>query len=678
MKLPYSMIRELIETSLSAEQVGDMLTMLGFELEGIEEVEGEPVLEIKVVANRGDGLSSLGLAREILAKDPESKPTELYNRLSSLSVSSSDIGFSITIESDFCSRYAGQIYQNVQNGESPAWLQQRLRQANQRPISLLVDLTNYVMLEMGQPLHAFDLDKLKGSAIVVREARAGEKLTTLNEVEHALRDGDLLICDAERPVALAGIMGGLETEVGASTRNMFLESAHFSSDAIRPTRRALNISTEASYRFERSVDPLGVTRALARFAELYTSITGQNPTSDITEVVRLQPETCTLNLRLDRTRALLGMEVSDVECETYLTKLGFTVSTNATGQTVTAPSWRQDIELEEDLIEEVGRVHGYDKIPALLPEGTIQGGGVFGLYRIIETAKKSMLRCGLDQMWSHSLRSESPLDFNPLRRIEVRNPHSPELRFLRSSLLAGLAEAALKNGGKNVHVFEIGKVFVKGDFEHDESPELAILVTGQLETPHFVQKDVPNADFWTVKGIIEELGHLVQDDVSFALPRLPDHRFHPTRQAGIMVDDGKLWVGTMGQIHPDVALQLGLPEQTFMAEVDLLVFFQNPDRPFTLTPLSRNPSVRRDIAVVFPTSLPYSDIEAKIRERAGSVLEKVTLFDVYTGTGIEPGMQSLGIAMQLRKMNENMNDVEANAVRDAVVAGLAELGGRIR
>jgi len=221
MKLPYSMIRELIETSLSAEQVGDMLTMLGFELEGIEEVEGEPVLEIKVVANRGDGLSSLGLAREILAKDPESKPTELYNRLSSLSVSSSDIGFSITIESDFCSRYAGQIYQNVQNGESPAWLQQRLRQANQRPISLLVDLTNYVMLEMGQPLHAFDLDKLKGSAIVVREARAGEKLTTLNEVEHALRDGDLLICDAERPVALAGIMGGLETEVGASTRNMF-------------------------------------------------------------------------------------------------------------------------------------------------------------------------------------------------------------------------------------------------------------------------------------------------------------------------------------------------------------------------------------------------------------------------------------------------------------------------
>lgn len=672
------MIRELVETSLSADEVGEMLTMLGFELEGIEEVEGEPVLEIKVVANRGDGLSSLGLAREILAKDPDSKPTELYLRLGARNISAQSSGFAITIESDLCSRYAGQIYHDVQNGDSPAWLQQRLRQANQRPISLLVDLTNYVMLEMGQPLHAFDLDKLKGPGIRVREALSGEKLTTLNEIEHTLRAGDLLICDEERPIALAGIMGGLDTEVGASTRNMFLESAHFSSDAIRPTRRALNISTEASYRFERSVDPAGVIVALARFAELYTAITGRAPSSPITEVVRSEPQPRTLNLRLDRTKALLGMEVSHAECEGYLTKLGFTVTTTDTGQTVTAPTWRQDIELEEDLIEEVGRVHGYDKIPSILPEGSSQGGGVFGLYRIIETAKKTMLRCGLDQMWSHSLRCESPLDFNPVRRIEVRNPHSPELRFLRSSLLAGLAEAALKNGGKNVHLFEIGKVFVKGDFEHDESPELAILVTGQLETPHFSQKEVPSADFWTVKGIIEELGHLVQDDVSFALPRLPDHRFHPTRQSGIMVDGGKLWVGTMGQIHPDIALELGLPEQTFMAEVDLLVFFQNPDSPFTLVPLSRNPSVRRDIAVVFPTSVAYSEIEASIHQSAGPMLENVTLFDVYTGTGIEPGMQSLGIAMQLRKMNENMNDEEANAVRDSVVAGLSRLGGRIR
>ena len=661
-------------------ELGDLLTRAGFELEGNDEVEGEAVLDIKVMANRGDGLSALGLAREVLAKAPGAIATPLYEAaLARFPASDSgDPAVPIRIETEACSRYAARAYDQVQNGSSPEWIQKRLRQAGQRPISLLVDLTNYVMLELGQPLHAFDLDKLHGKQIVVRGARAGEKIKTLNGDEHELQAHHMMICDQDRPVAVAGVMGGEETEVGPQTTSMLLESAHFNNSSVRKTRKELGLNTEASYRFERSVDPEGVVAALNRFDALYRDATGKSSRPGVVDVYPGKPSPTSLTFRPARASLLLGMPVTEDECEHYLTKLGFMVELQDGSFRVTAPTWRPDVILEEDVVEEIGRVHGYDKIPEKLPQGTTRGGGTFGLYSIIDTAKKTMLRCGLDQMISHSLRDRHPLDFDPSRFVTIRNPHSPELAQLRNSLLPGLAEAAMRNGGKNVRLFEIGKVFVQGQYQKDESPELAILMTGEMQDPHFQMKNPPVADFWTLKGIIMELGKLIKDDVTFLLPRDPDRRFHPTRQAGVLVDQGRLWVGTFGQIHPLIADEVGLPHETYLAELDLLVFFQNPDAEIQIKNISRNPAVRRDIAFTISKEVPFRTLRMAIRDACGDVLEKDWLFDVYAGQGIPEGEHSLGIALQLRKMGENFTDEEANEVRDRAVGAVRELGGTLR
>jgi len=389
MKMPFAMLRDLVETRLTADQIGDLLTMAGFELEELQFVDGEPVLDVKVMANRGDGLSAMGLAREILAKDPDSRPTALYTRAVDRFRSEDEetvpaappVGVEILTEA--CTRYACRLFTNVQNGPSPEWLQKRLTQAGMRPISLLVDLTNYVLLEQGQPLHAFDYDKLHGGRIVVRDARQGEKLITLDGAEHDLSEaGMMMICDVDHPVAAAGIMGGLETEVGPETQTMLLESAHFSNTSVRRTRKLLGLSTEASYRFERWVDPNGVVAALNRFAELYSGIAG--PDGVVIGLVDVYPkpfELPAIRVRMERVCRLLGTDVSEADAKRYLTSLGFgidspdvitqigeiltrAVTPGAKGEfSARPPSWRPDVVREDDVIEEIGRVHGYRPDP---------------------------------------------------------------------------------------------------------------------------------------------------------------------------------------------------------------------------------------------------------------------------------------------------------------------------
>lgn len=704
MKMPFAMLRDLVETRLTADQIGDLLTMAGFELEEMQFVDGEPVLDVKVMANRGDGLSAMGLAREILAKDPDSSPTALYTRAvdrfrsgdEEIAPAAPPVG--VEIQAEACTRYACRLFTNVQNGASPEWLQKRLTQAGMRPISLLVDLTNYVLLEQGQPLHAFDYDKLHGGRIVVRDARPGEKLITLDGTEHDLSDaGMMMICDVDRPVAAAGIMGGLETEVGPDTRTVLLESAHFSNTSVRRTRKLLGLSTEASYRFERWVDPNGVVAALNRFAELYSGIAG--PDGVVIGLVDAYPKPFVLpaiRVRMERTCRLLGMEVDEGDARRYLASLGFgidspdvitqigelltrAVTPGAKGEfSARPPSWRPDIVREDDVIEEIGRVHGYDRIPEAPPQGTIIQGGVFGLQAFIDEIRESMLRSGFNQMISHSLRDAHPLDFTDNERVEVRNPHSPEMRFLRNSLLPGLAEAARRNGGRDVHLFEIGRVFVKGDFQYDESPELGILSTGALYPPHWLTPPVSNTDFYSLKGALEELGTTCKVHFHFDHPLILDPRLHPTRQASVLADEGNVHIGVFGQIHPDLAEELDLPEATMLAELDLLVLFTFRDDSMRLREISRNPAVRRDIAIAIDKSVPYAKVERALVESCGDLLERHWLFDVYEGPGIPEGSHSLAIAIQLRKMGENLTDEEANRVRDQAVAALEGLGATLR
>lgn len=680
MKFPLSLLQTLVDTPRSAPEIADMLTMTGFELEELTESENEPVFDINIMANRGDAASVFGLMREYLAKDPAAKPTEHFSALASAwGKRVEGAAKRISIETSMCTRFGYVVIPNVQNGASPEWLQKWLRQMGQRPISLLVDLTNFVMLEMGHPLHAYDLDKLVGGRIIVREAKPGETLTTLNGDLHELQAGQMMICDESGPIGVAGVMGGLETEVSEITKTILLEAAHFVNTSVRKTRKHLGLHTEASYRFERSVDPEGLWVAIDRFVQLYEEITATS--NSVTESGDLYPAPTfhrMATVRPARAAAVLGLECSTDEAKDCLVRLGFKVTQMSDSFEVEIPTWRPDIELEEDLIEEIGRVFGYEKIGELLPQGTTSRGGSFGLPKLVDRSCEVCLRVGLHQMISHSLRGPHLLDFRDNERIGPRNPHSPETALLRNSLLPGLCEAALKNGGRDLKIFEIGQVFVKGDVEIDESPELAILLTGKLEQPRLQTEKPPLADFWAMKGIVAELMSHLGMAVDYLPPLNADPRLHPTRQAGIVTRDARIHLGIFGEINPDVAESVGLSPQTVLAEIDLLAVYMEEPEAIRLRSFSRNPAIRRDIAFVIDKETRYAEIERALTDACGDLLEKQWLFDDYEGKGIEPGQHSLAVALQIRGQGVNLTDEQANQVRDSAVKALESLGAKLR
>ena len=677
MKFPYSMLLDFVQTDLNASAVGDLLTMAGFELEGIEEVLGEPVLDVKVMSNRGDGLSVFGLAREVLAKDLDAQPTDLYRRAVARFVTgdSSSLGpnpASVSIETTHCSRFACRYFEGPPNGDSPDWLKKRLDQVGQRSLGILVDLTNYVMLELGQPLHVFDYDKLEEGRIVVRKARAGEKLVTLNEQEHELTPDQMMVCDAKNPVGAAGIMGGLHSEVGTGTTRVLLESAHFLNTSVRRTRRQLGLNTDASYRFERSVDPDGVVAAIERFTELL-GYAG----SEVLDVYPGRVQREVVEVRLDRANLLLGMPIRFDEAKEYLERLGMTVIGHGDPYSVSPPTWRPDIVREEDLIEELGRVHGYDRIPEALPKGVTTEGGVLGVYLKDEQLLKAAVGAGFIQTISHSLRDRHALDASSENRIGPRNPASPDTAWLRDSLLPSLSDAALRNGGRNLHLFEIGQVFRSvNDGGYLERKSIAFLSTGELLPTHRKGESVPVADFFSLKGVIESVAAASGFKFELQPAEGEDARLHPTRQAKILV--GGSVVGVLGQIHPQLAEDLKLPDGTVLAEFDVRKAFELGETEVRVHSISRNPAVGRDISLLIDKDVPYSSIASAIEQAAGSVLERQWLFDVFDGASIPQGKHSLGIGLSFRKLGENFTDEQANQVREQVVSALVALGGVTR
>jgi phenylalanyl-tRNA synthetase beta chain len=679
MKFPYAMLLDFVQTRLNAEQVGDLLTMAGFELEGIEEVGGDSVLDVKVMSNRGDGLSVFGLAREVLAKDGESEPTELYLRAARRFKDEEDESqtlppnpAAVTIDTNECTRYACRYFDNLTGKDSPDWIKVRLEQSGQRSLGLLVDLTNYVMLELGQPLHVFDYDKLIGGRIVVRKARSGEKLTTLNGVDHELSSDQMMICDAVQPVAVAGVMGGQDSEVSTRSTRILLESAHFQNISVRRTRKQLGLNTDASYRFERSVDPDGVVAAIERFTELLGA-----QGSEIVDVYPGEGQRAVVEVHIDRAVKLLGMPIRHDEAKSYLERLGMTVIGHGDPYSVIPPSWRPDIVREEDLIEELGRVHGYDRIPERLPSGTTTSGGLKGQYLQDEMLRQAVVRSGYVQIISHSLRDRHPLDFSEENRIMPRNPASPETAYLRDSLLPSLADAATRNGSKNLHLFEMGQVFDKNSAGgYRESQKLALLSTGELLPANRKGEVVPVADYFSLKGDLESIAQEAGFELTFSSSEPHDHRFHPTRQASLLA--GTTPVGVIGQIHPRIASELKLPEKTILAELDIRLSFWFGRVEIKVEPISRNPAVGRDIALLIDKAVPYASIERAIESAGGGLLERHWLFDVFEGTGIPEGKHSLGIGLQFRKYGENFTDEEANQARERVVQALASLGGVTR
>lgn len=674
------MLLDFVQTQLDAVQIGDLLTMAGFELEGIEEVNGDSVLDIKVCSNRGDGLSVLGLAREILAKEPNSKPTALYQNACEgflLGDEATELaGARVKIESPDCSRFSVRRFKgSFASLKTPDWIQTRLTQAGMRPISLLVDLSNYVMLEIGQPNHAYDEDTLRGRTLVARKARPGEKITTLDGVERNLEPQHLVISDAERAVGVAGVMGGLDTEVTEGTTTVILEAANFLNTSVRKTRRNLGLNTEASYRFERSVDPNLVVAALNRFAMLLEQVDGgSSRIPGIKSVIQSERESIVLNLNVERANLLLGMQVTGEEIDKYLSALGYELQKAENGFSVKVPSWRFDVTREEDLIEDIGRVHGYEKIPEKLPQGATLVGGPKGFEKFVDRIRDAALGCGLDQIISHSLKGSHPLDAALPTVVGPRNP-VPEMEYLRNSLLPCLAWAANRNGNKDLHLFELGKVFGSDKNGYVEFYELGILTTGAIEGFHYSTKELIQADFFSLKGIVEEI--LGAFGAAATYKPSQDPRLHPTRQATVLVQGKE--VGVFGQVHPEIADQANLSQATYLAALHPQALFAAIEalEPMNVRSISRNPSVRRDISMLFNESVTWTEVEAAVHASIDT-LEKVWLFDEYRGQGVPEGHRSLSLAIQLRKLGSNFTDEEANKEREKVVAALQSLGGTAR
>lgn len=691
MKLLPEMLAEWVQTSLSPQEVGDLLTMTGFELEEIIEVEGEPVLDINIMANRGDGASVLGLAREVNAK--VGGATDSWSLFKSPEETVPPTGF--RIESPLCDGFATLAIKGVSNGPSPEWFQRRLIKMGQRPRSLLVDLTNYVMLEVGQPLHAYDADRLNGP-IVIREATAGEKVTTLDEIERELKGGELLITDGSGPIGLAGIMGGASTEVHEGTTRTIIEAAHFDAQSVRATRKAQGMFTEASYRFERSVDPTLPARALRRFAHLYQLATRQGLRETEIEMTTNGPalEMPHISFRPSRATRLLGYPVDERTCARVLVALGCQVMTrdylaelelpntlvsdDPDAFIVVPPTWRPDLLSETDLVEEVGRINGYEKIPAILPQGTTRPGGRQGYEAWRQKVLDAAIAEGFQQIVGHSLVPEDALGVTAVA-IGPRVPASPEHRLLRTSLWTSLGMAARRGSpGSGAHLVEIGRTFTGiGDLSsYLEHEELGLLSVGPLNPPGLKGVGEERADFPTLKGALNRILRRAGIDVHYSPSEVP--RLHPTRQARLMFDGNPEAVGEIGQIHPRVAAEAGLPEETLLASLDLRAAYASISEARTYRAFARTPGIRRDLAIVAERDLPFAQIDAAIRKAGGDLLERLWVFDLYEGPNVGEGKKSVGVAIELRKPGATFTDEEANRVRDAIAAGLEPLGAMLR
>jgi phenylalanyl-tRNA synthetase beta chain len=624
----------------------------------------DDILDIDITPNRPDLLSIIGIAREVAAlyelplKIPEPAPREDGPAASDLA--------SVKIEdAKGCPRYLARIITGVRPGESPWWMRRRLLACGMRPISGPVDVTNFVLLERGHPLHAFDLARLRGRAIVVRRPRKGEeRFITLDGVERALTKDDVAICDSQGPVAIAGIMGGAGSEVGEETTEILLESAYFAPERIGRTARRLGLRTEASVRFERGADPEAVPAAAARAAELLGEVSGGTVARGAIDVYPRPVKVKPIRLRVARTNALLGVAIPAEEMASDLSSLGSRIDAQTrTVLRVSPPTFRPDLRAEVDLVEEVARRYSYDRIPLTLPSSG-RAGGLTREQNLRRIVRRLLLASGLSEAHTLSMlpprlpdRLSLSADHPWRRGLVIANPLSEEESVLRPSLLPGLLLAAGKNVARrntSVGLFEIGTAFLpSGSDLPDEPMRAAWVLTGPATTGwHGPHRDF---DFYDAKGVLERIVEgLGVPGVMFEAAGVSP--MHPGRCARVLVDGRE--AGLIAEIHPRAARALDLPSRVAVGEIDLAPVIAAA-RDAAPGELPRFPAVVRDLALLVPEATASADVERAIREAAGSLLEDITIFDVYRGQGVEdPGTLSLAFSLSFRDPERTLTDAE--------------------
>ena len=622
----------------------------------------EAVLDIEVEPNRPDFLSVYGVAREAAAATGVS----LVPVDTSVEEAPDAVADAVSVRIDDlhgCPRYVARAVRGVAHRPSPLGVQARLTACGLRPIDAVVDATNYTMLETGQPLHAFDLRRLDGPGIVVRKASDGELLITLDDVERTLTPDDLLICDLEKPVALAGVMGGRTSEVSDETTDVLLESAYFTRSGILLTARRLDLHTEASHRFERGTDPEACPAAAARCAALLARWAGGQVMRGVAEDGRA-PERTWVALRPARATALLGYPVSAGSATSVFDALGMTSRVDRDRLEVEVPGFRTDIEREVDLIEEVVRIQGYDNVGTTMPRAP-HPGGVPDTYAFARRVKGALARAGLREIRPVPFDAASDLAlFHDTDAIAVTNPLRAEEGFLRTRLTPGLLHAVALNqsrGVETVRIFEVGTTFRLAD-PFVEIDKAGFALSGAAGEGWWSERR--SLDVLDAKGVLQS----VLDDlgvVDWSLTGAPDGPFHAGRSARIMIEGSH--AGVLGEVHPRVAEALGITGRVSVGVVGLRPLQAGARDRSAATLVPRFPPVRRDLAFIVDDATPAGDVHEALRRAGGALLASSTLFDVYAGDPLPPGTKSLAFSLDLRAADRTLTDEEAQEVVDRIV-----------
>lgn len=646
---------------------------------------GDTVLDIGVTPNRSDCLSMVGVAREIAAITGKKMRYPLADVIEGDEDIRTRTSVSI-LDPDLCPRYTARIIKNVTVGASPVWMKQRLEAVGLRSINNIVDVTNFVMMELGQPLHAFDFRFLDEGRIVVRRSRDGEKFVSLDGKERILRSGTLMICDGVKAVAIGGVMGGLNSEVKEDSQTIFLESAYFNPPSIRRTSRALAMGTDASFRFERGIDPEGVIRALDRAACLMAELAGGTVLAHRVDEYPQRIETPqNIPLRLKRVHDILGTVVPELEVIRILQSLEMAVEADGDGRfRVTPPSWRIDIAREIDLIEEIARLHGYDSVPAALPCISVASGVLIGKRKVEGCVRSIMTGVGYSEVINYSFISPDGADRLGLaetderrNHVRIRNPLTEEQAVLRTTMAYSLLLNAKRNadgGRSDLKLFEIGKTFIAiGEGEQPrELNRLACLITGLRYADEWHSLDL-QADFYDLKGCVEN----ILDALGIASPSFRagslEAFLHPGKSCGVFSGDEQL--GFLGEVHPDVLARMDMAGRVVVCELDLdLLAARFPDKePFRAIP--RLPSSSRDVAFLVRRELEAAELLRLATDLNEELLEKVKIFDVYEGKNIPGGMKSLGLHFSYRSAERTLTDEEVNEVHARIVRGIIEKAG---
>ncbi|GGE17811.1 phenylalanine--tRNA ligase beta subunit [Marinithermofilum abyssi] len=632
----------------------------------------DTVLELDLTPNRSDCLSMWGTAYEVAAlldreiwlpEAPAAHP----------SGKTKTVAIELDAEED-CPFYAAQVVDNLKLAPSPQWLQNRLVAAGIRPINNVVDVTNYVMLEYGQPLHAFDYDKVTDGEIVVRRAQPGEQVKTLDGVTRACDGETLLITDGTQPIGIAGVMGGENSEVTESTTTVLLESAFFAPPSIRSTARKLGLRSEASNRFEKGVDPERIVPALQRAVQLLQELAGGEPASEVTVEKMGDVEDVTVQLRHDRLNNVLGVQVKPETVRDVFRRLRFEMEERDGVYRVRVPSRRPDISIEVDLIEEVARIYGYDKIPTTLPWGQQSPGALTREQKLRRVVRHTLRDAGFNEVLNYSLTSPDRLKELPpldkgIRPVRLNMPMSDERKVLRTTLLPQLVESAEYNVHRRqeqLAFFELGRTYITEEKKLTELPqerwELAALVTGPLAAAHWQGNNQP-VDFFTVKGQLEMLlTRLGVQGIAYRAAELEG--FHPGRTAEVLLN-GRV-IGCIGQIHLQVSEAHDL-EETYAFQVQLAPLFEAAVTDPKYAPIPRYPSTTRDLALVVHQDVPAAELESAIRQAGGKLLVDATLFDVFTGKQVGEGKKSVAYTLTYRAEDRTLTDEEVNEVHGRIV-----------